>query len=143
MPPVPRDTPPLNAVFVRSNGVPRRRWRAADRGGNVRAIPAPGAARHGGDLVPAHAAPGSRIRAASGAPAARRFANRAEQAHQPPRERERCMSPWRARHFLVAYGSLIGHSRPRRHRLTAVAYRRTRDERCAALRATTATPAPA
>ncbi len=58
--------------------------------------------------------------------------NRAENSHQPTRERERRMrrfkSPGHAQRFLAAYGPIAGHFRPRRHRLTAAAYRETRAE---------------
>jgi len=71
--------------------------------------------------------------------------NRAENAHQPTRERERrmrrCKSPGHAQRFLAAYGPIAGHCRPRRHRLTAAAYRQTSAERCATWRAATGTPA--
>ncbi len=67
--------------------------------------------------------------------------NRAEHAHQPTRERERrmrrCKSPGHAQRFLAAYGPIAGHCRPRRHRLTAAAYRETRAERFATWRAVT------
>jgi len=53
--------------------------------------------------------------------------NRAEHAHQPTRERERrmrrCKSPGHAQRFLAASGPIAAHCRPRRHRLTAAAYR--------------------
>ncbi len=66
--------------------------------------------------------------------------NRAENAHQPTRERERRMrrfkSPGHARRFLAAYGPIAGRCRPRRHRLTA-AYRATSAARCATWRALT------
>src|SRR5215213_2967453 len=59
--------------------------------------------------------------------------NRAENSHQPTRERERRMrrfkSPGHAQRFLAAYGPIAGHFRPRRHRLAATAYRQTRQER--------------
>jgi len=49
--------------------------------------------------------------------------NRAENAHQPTRERERRMrrfkSPGHAQRFLAAYGPIAGHFRPRRHLLTS------------------------
>src|ERR671926_705590 len=52
--------------------------------------------------------------------------NRAENSHQPTRERERRMrrftSPGHAQRFLAAYGPIAAHFRPRRHRLTAHAY---------------------
>ncbi len=57
--------------------------------------------------------------------------NRAENAHQSTRERERrmkrCKSPGYAQRFLAAYRPIANHFRPRRHRLTATAYRRHRD----------------
>jgi putative transposase len=53
--------------------------------------------------------------------------NRAETSHQPTRQRERRMqgfkSPGHAQRFLVAYGPIVQHFRPRRHRFTAQAYR--------------------
>jgi len=73
--------------------------------------------------------------------------NRAEHAHQPTRERERRMrrfkDPGHAQRFLAAYGPIASHFRPRRHRLTAEAYRATSAERCATWRAVTGTPAMA
>jgi putative transposase len=53
--------------------------------------------------------------------------NRAENSHQPTRQRERRMqgfkSPGHAQRFLAAYGLIAQHFRPRRHRLSASAYR--------------------
>ncbi|HEX9868667.1 MAG TPA: DDE-type integrase/transposase/recombinase, partial [Candidatus Tectomicrobia bacterium] len=53
--------------------------------------------------------------------------NRAENSHQPTRQRERRMqgfkSPGQARRFLAADGPIAQHFRPRRHRLSALAYR--------------------
>ncbi len=72
--------------------------------------------------------------------------NRAENAHQPTRERERRMRRFKwlghAQRFLAAYGPIAGHFRPR-HRLTAEAYRQTSAERFATWRAVTGTPAMA
>jgi putative transposase len=71
----------------------------------------------------------------------KRLNNRAENSHQPTRERERRMrrfkSPGHAQRFLAAYGLIASHFRPRRHRLTATAYRETRDQRFASWRAIT------
>jgi len=68
----------------------------------------------------------------------KRLNNRAENSHQPTRERERRMrrfkSPGHAQRFLAAYGPIAAHFRPRRHRLTAAAYRETRAERFATWR---------
>ena len=72
--------------------------------------------------------------------------NRAENAHQPTRERDRrrrFKSPGHAQRFLAAYGPIASHFRPRRHRLTAAAYRETSTERFATWRAVTGTPARA
>jgi putative transposase len=53
--------------------------------------------------------------------------NRAENSHQPTRQRERAMnkftSPGSAQRFLAAFSGISPHFRPRRHRLTASAYR--------------------
>jgi putative transposase len=53
--------------------------------------------------------------------------NRAENSHQPTRQRERRLqgfkSPGHAQRFLSASGPLAQHFRPRRHHLSAQAYR--------------------
>jgi putative transposase len=53
--------------------------------------------------------------------------NRAENSHQPTRQRERRMQGFKsaghAQRFLSAYGPIAQHFRPRRHRLHALAYR--------------------
>ena len=53
--------------------------------------------------------------------------NLAENSHQPTCQRERRMqgfkSPGQAQRFLSAYGPIAQHFRPRRHRLSAPAYR--------------------
>jgi putative transposase len=59
--------------------------------------------------------------------------NRAENSHQPTRQRERRMqgfkSPGHAQRFLAAYGPIAQHFRPRRHRLSAAEYRREMAQR--------------
>jgi putative transposase len=54
--------------------------------------------------------------------------NRAENSHQPTRQRERAMkrftSPRHAQRFLSAFSGISPHFRPRRHRLDAKEYRR-------------------
>jgi len=76
-----------------------------------------------------------------------RLHNRAEHAHQPTRERERRMRrfkrPGHAQRFLAAYGPLAGHCRPRRHRLTALVYRRQRADACTTWREVTGVAAAA
>jgi putative transposase len=53
--------------------------------------------------------------------------NRAENSHQPTRQRERRMqgfkSPGHAQRFLAACGLISSHFRPRRHRFPAPEYR--------------------
>jgi len=59
--------------------------------------------------------------------------NRAENSHQPTRQRERRMqrfkSPGHAQRFLSAYGPIAQHFRPRRHQLPAPAYRQVMTQR--------------
>ena len=53
--------------------------------------------------------------------------NRAENSHQPTRQRKRAMkrfrSPGGAQRFLFAFSEISPHFRPYRHRLTAAQYR--------------------
>jgi putative transposase len=59
--------------------------------------------------------------------------NRAENSHQPTRQRERrmqgCKSPGHAQRFLAAYGPIAQHFRSRRHRFSASAYRQEMQQR--------------
>jgi putative transposase len=59
--------------------------------------------------------------------------NRAENSHQPTRQRERRMqrfkSPGQAQRFLSAYDPIAQHFRPRRHRFAAPAYRQEMKKR--------------
>jgi putative transposase len=63
----------------------------------------------------------------------KRLNNRAENSHQPTRQRERMMrrfkSPGHAQRFLSAHAPIRGHFCPRRHRLTAHAYKEERRQR--------------
>jgi putative transposase len=65
----------------------------------------------------------------------KRLNNRAENSHQPTRQRQRTMrrfkSPGHAQRFLAAHGSIRDYFCPRRHRLSAQQYRATRRERFA------------
>jgi putative transposase len=60
--------------------------------------------------------------------------NRAENSHQPTRQRERRMqggkSSGHAQRFLAAYGPIAQHFRPRRHRFSASQYRQAMRTRC-------------
>jgi putative transposase len=59
--------------------------------------------------------------------------NRAENSHQPTRERERRMRRFKscqqAQRFLSIHGTVSSHFRPRRHRLNATRYRTLRRQR--------------
>ena len=63
----------------------------------------------------------------------KRLNNRAENSHQPTRQRERTMRRFKsagdAQRFLAAFGPIREHFCPRRHRLTAEAYRQERERR--------------
>lgn len=63
----------------------------------------------------------------------KRLNNRAENSHQPTRQRERAMrrfkSAGHAQRFLAAFGPIREHFCPRRHLLSAAAYRDIRQER--------------
>ncbi len=63
----------------------------------------------------------------------KRLNNRAENSHQPTRQRERTMrcfkSPGQAQRFLSACGPIRDHFCPRRHRLRAEEYRWERAQR--------------
>jgi putative transposase len=65
----------------------------------------------------------------------KRAGNRAENSHQPTRQRERTMrrfkSPGHAQRFLAAHGPIREHFCPRRHRLPAKRYRAVLQERFA------------
>jgi putative transposase len=70
--------------------------------------------------------------------------NRAENSHQPTRQRERRMqgfkSPGHAQRFLSACGPIAQHFRPRRHRFPAPEYRQEMAHRFQIWREITGTP---
>ena len=145
--PRPGDTWHLDAVFVSINGEQYYLWRAVDQDGTVldilvqprrdaaaarkffrrrlkRLASVPRVVR-----TDTRASDGAAKRAVLPRVAHRRHQgrnNRAENAHQPTRERERrmrrCTSPGHAQRFLAAYGPIASHFRPHRHRLTAAAW---------------------
>jgi len=166
--PRPGDKWHLDEMCISINGATHYLWRAVDQDGSVLDIPVQGrrnkaAAKKffrrllkGLHYVPRvlitdkHASYGAARRAVLPSVEHRqhkRLNNRAENSHQPMRARERrmrrCKSPGHAQRFLAAYGPIAAHFRPRRHRLTADAYRETRAQRFATLRAVTGTPAMA
>ena len=62
----------------------------------------------------------------------KRLNNRAENSHLPTRKRERVLQRFKsaehAQRFLGPFSAVSNHFRPRRHRLTASAYRQIRAE---------------
>ena len=64
----------------------------------------------------------------------RDLTNRCENSHRPTRQRERRMqgftSAGQAQRFLSAYGPMAQHFQPRRHLLSAPAYREEIRNRC-------------
>ena len=163
--PRPGDTWHLDEVFSTSNGGAHSLWRAVDQEGHVLAILVPSRRDEAAAVkflrkllqglayVPRVLSTATLARYGAARRAVRPgvehrrhkgLNNRAENSHQPTRERERRMrrfkSPGHAQRSLAAYGPIAGHCRPRRHRLTADAYRATRAERFATWRAVTGTP---
>ena len=73
--------------------------------------------------------------------------NRAENSHQPTRQRERAMkrfkSPGHAQRFLSAFSGISPHFRPRRHLLSAAGWRAEMADRFAAWQDATGTAAAA
>ena len=73
--------------------------------------------------------------------------NRAENSHQPTRQREQRMqgfkSPGHAQRFLAAYGPIAQHFRPRRHLLSAPEYRQEMSQRFDSWREVTSLPTAA
>ena len=63
----------------------------------------------------------------------KRLNNRAENSHLPTRKRERILQRFKsvehAQRFLGPFSAVCNHFRPRRHRLSASAYRQTRTDR--------------
>ena len=144
----------VDEVFIRMNGTIHYLWRAVDQNGQivdilVQARRDQAAAERffqhllkGTDTVP-HTVATDRLRSYSAAlprvlPGTKHkrghwMNNRAENSHQPTRERERRMrrfkSPQQAQRFLSIHATVSSHFRPRRHRLTAGRYRAIRRHR--------------
>ena len=82
---------------------------------------------HLGDCLRKRWGSTSAVDAGGGAPSAKYLNNRAENSHQPTRQRERAMkrftSPGHAQRFLSAFSGISPHFRPGRHRLGAEEYR--------------------
>ncbi|MCX4538444.1 IS6 family transposase (plasmid) [Streptomyces sp. NBC_00841] len=138
----------LDEVFIKVNGVRQYLWRAVDQDGNVLDIlvqskrDAKAAKRFMAKLMkkqrrvprvlvtdkcrsyrPAHRELMSSVEHRSH----KGLNNRAENSHQPTRQRERAMkgfrSPGATQRFLAAFSRISPHFRPRRHLMSAAEYR--------------------
>lgn len=162
------DTWHLDEVFIKINGTLHYLWRAVDRHGNVLDVlvqsrrnalsakkffrrllkslgyvPRVIVADKLGSYQVAH-------RELLGSVEHRRskyLNNRAENSHQPTRQREHAMkrftSPGHVQRFLSAFSSISPHFRPRRHLLTAAEWRTEMADRFAVWREVTETDAVA
>ena len=146
----------LDEVFIRINGIAHSLWRAVDQHGNVLDVlvqprrNAKAAKRFfrkllkGLQYVPRVIVPnrlgGYRVAHREIVPSvahrrSKYLNNRAENSHQPTRQRERAMKRFKsARHaqrFLSAFSGISPHFRPRRHLLSAAEYRQVMADRFA------------
>ena len=145
--PRPGDKWHLDEVFLTINGCRQYLWRAVDQDGNVldilvqRRRDAKAAKRFFRKLLKRQCASPrvlvtDKLRSYQAAHRAvmpsvehrqSRYLNRAENSHQPTRQRERALKRFKsirhAQQFLSAFSVICPHFRPRRHRLTADDYR--------------------
>jgi len=156
--PQPGDTWHIDEVFLTIQGKTAYLWRAVDQHGNVLDILVqsrrnkaaaktffrkPGALRAKGcqyvprviitDKLASYGAAKREILMGVEHRQHKRLNNRAENSHQPTRQREQTMrrfkSPGHAQRFLSAHGPIRDHFCPRRHRLKAHAYKEERNRR--------------
>jgi putative transposase len=134
----------LDEVFVKINGEGKYLWRAVDAVGNVLDVLLPNrrdetAARrflrklmHRTRTVPkvivtdklrSYGAAHRKVMPSVGHRSHQELNNRAENSHQPTRQREPAMKGFRpvggAQRFLAAFSDISPHFRPRRHLMTA------------------------
>ncbi|PWI06334.1 IS6 family transposase [Streptomyces sp. NWU339] len=146
--PRPGDKWHLDEVFVRINGERKYLWRAVDQDGNVldilvqsrrdkaaarrffrhlmkktRAVPRMVVTDRFRSYVAAH----REVMPSVEHRQSKYLNNRAENSHQPTRQRERAMKGFRsvggAQRFLSAFSGISPHFRPRRHLMAAPDYR--------------------
>ncbi|PWI06333.1 IS6 family transposase [Streptomyces sp. NWU339] len=146
--PRPGDKWHLDEVFVRINGERKYLWRAVDQDGNVldilvqnrrdkaaarrffrRLLKRTGAVPRVviTDKLRSYGAAHREVLPSVEHRSHKGLNNRAENSHQPTRQRERAMKGFRsvggAQRFLAAFSGISPHFRPRRHLMTATAYR--------------------
>ncbi|WP_406384948.1 IS6 family transposase [Streptomyces sp. NBC_01618] len=146
--PRPGDKWHLDEVFVKINGELKYLWRAVDADGNVlnilvqgrrdkaaarrffrkllkKAITAPRVVVT--DKLRSYGAAHREVMPSVEHRSHKGLNNRAENSHQPTRQRERAMKGFRsvggAQRFLAAFSGISPHFRPRRHLMTATEYR--------------------
>ncbi|WP_406723513.1 IS6 family transposase [Streptomyces sp. GD-15H] len=152
--PRPGDTWHLDEVFIKVNGKMRYPWRAVDQDGNVLDVLVQdrrdtAAARRFfrkllkdleyvprvivTDRLRSYGAAHREVMPSVEHRSSTYLNNRAENSHQPTRQRERAMKGFRssgaAQRFLAAFSRISGHFRPRRHLITASDYRTEMTER--------------
>ncbi len=161
--PRPGDKWHLDEVFIRINGRLRYLWRAVDQHGNVldvllqshrnavsakrffrkllkgqRYVPRVLVTDKPGSYQVAHRELMSSVEHRR----SRYLNNRAENSHQPTRQRERAMKRFKslrhAQRFLSAFSGISAHFRPRRHLLSATEWRTEMADRFAVWRQVTA-----
>jgi putative transposase len=146
--PRPGDMWHLDEVFIKINGEQKYLWRAVDQDGNVldilvqsrrdkaaakrflrRLMKNTGAVPRVivTDRLRSYGAAHREVMPSVEHRSHKGLNNRAENSHQPTRQRERAMKGFRgtgaAQRFLSAFSGISPHFRPRRHRLSAHHYR--------------------
>jgi putative transposase len=146
--PEPGDTWFLDEVFVKIGGIRKYLWRAVDQEGNVLDVlvqsrrNAKAAKRFFGrlmrkqgrvprvlvtDKLASYVVAHRELMPSVEHRRSKYLNNRAENSHQPTRQRERAMkffrSPGAAQRFLAVFSAISPHFRPGRHKLTASDYR--------------------
>ncbi|GAB2443999.1 IS6 family transposase [Streptomyces incanus] len=146
--PRPGDTWHLDKAFIKINGEQKYLWRAVDQDGMVldvlvqsrrdtaaarrffrrllkktRSVPRVVVT----DKLRSYAAAHREVMPSAGHRSHKGLNNRAENSHQPTRQREHAMKGFRsvggAQRFLSAFSGISPHFRPRRHLMTAAHYR--------------------
>jgi putative transposase len=146
--PRPGDQWHLDEVFIKINGEQKYLWRAVDQDGNVldilmqnrrdkaaarrffrrlmkKTLTAPRVIVT--DRLRSYGAAHREVMSSVEHRQSKYLNNRAENSHQPTRQRERAMKGFRsvgaAQRFLSAFSGISPHFRPRRHLMTAAAHR--------------------
>jgi putative transposase len=145
--PRPGDKWHLDEVFIKVNGEQKYLWRAVDQNGNVldilvqnrrdktaarrflrRLLKRTGAVPRVliTDKLRSYGAAHREVMPSVEHRSHKGLNNKAENSHQPTRQRERAMKGFRsmggAQRFLSAFSGISPHSRPRRHVMTAAAH---------------------